>query len=70
MAKTFNIKRIGSLGFGVNTCNALFNLQRKKLVEVYFTLWSVLSEKNKCKMPASVPSGYRDPNICVEMKMA
>ena len=40
------------------------------MAELYCTLWSLMSEKVLCKMPASVPTCYRDPSICEEMRLA
>ena len=70
MDKNLNVKRIRSKGFSDSTCSVLWELNRNKLAEVYCTRWSVMSDKVHCKMPACVPTSYRDPNICEEMKLA
>ena len=59
-----------TFGFSDITCSILYNHHRNGLAEEYCTLQSVMSEKVHCNMPTCVPTCYRDPDICEEMKLA
>ena len=48
------------------TCRLLQDSTRNIVAELFCTLWSLMSKEVICKMPASVPTCYRDPGICKE----
>ena len=70
MDKNIMTRRLRSQGFNDDTCSILQDTTRNKVAELYCTLWSLMSEKVHCKMPASIPTCHRDLNICEEMRSA
>ena len=70
MTRSLIIGRLRSQGFSDATCRLLQDSTRNIVAELYCTLWSLMSEEVLCKMPASVPTCYRDPVICKEMRLA
>ena len=68
--KALNAKRIQNQGFSMKTCSDWLLLNKNRQTKVYRTIWSVLAEANKCKMPTCILSCYRNPCISWEMKSA